>query len=185
MTRGLKPAIFFIIYILFLQVVNGQTELTMTDYLSQKFVQYCNAVPREEIYIQTDRDEYISGEYLWFNAYLIDRQSLKPSSSSKIVYFELLNPENRPVVQKRIGLVKGFGPGEINIPDTLTTGTYTIRAYTSWMKNFLPYNCFIKDIKIYNALSSKTFKKKSTSDDYPVTGAEHNLPYISPGSGIS
>jgi hypothetical protein len=185
MTKGLKPAISFIIYILFLQVVDGQTQLTMTDYLSQKFVQYCKSVPREEIYLQMDREEYISGEYLWFDAYLIDRQSFKPSSNSKIVYFELLNPENRPVVQKRIGLVKGFGPGEINIPDTLTTGTYTIRAYTSWMKNFLPYNCFNKDIKIYNALSSKTFKKKSNSDDYQGSGAEHNLPYFAPGSGIS
>jgi hypothetical protein len=185
MTKGLKPAISFIIYILFLQVANGQKQLTMTDYLSQKFEQYCKAVPREEIYIQTDREEYISGEKLWFNTYLIDRQSLKPSSNSKIVYFELLNPENRPVVQKRFGLDKGFGPGEINIPDTLTTGTYTIRAYTSWMKNFLPYNCFIKDIKIYNALSSKTFKKKSNSISFSGSGAEGNLSYFTPGNEIS
>ncbi len=182
MTKGLKPAISFIICMLSLQVVNGQTQITMTDYLSNKFNQYCKEMPWEEIYVQTDREQYISGENLWFKAYLIDRQSSKPSSDSKIVYFELLNPENRPVVQKRIGLDKGFGPGEISIPDTLTSGTYTIRAYTSWMKNFLPYNCFMKEIKIYNALSTKTFKEHSNLSDTTsiIMGSR-----IVPGQGIS
>ena len=124
---------------------------------------YTESVPREEIYIHSDRDEYISGEDLWFNIYLIDRQSFKPSSDSKIAYFELLNPDNRPIVQKRILLDGGFGPGQIILPDTLSTGTYTIRAYTSWMKNFLPSNCFSKDIHIYNAFSSRAFKEKVNS----------------------
>jgi hypothetical protein len=130
----------------------------MTDYLSKKFLNYTTSVPREEIYVHSDRDEYISGEDLWFNIYLIDRKSLKPSSESKIAYFELLNPENRPIVQKRIWLDGGFGPGQIVLPDTLSTGTYTVRAYTSWMKNFMPVNCFTKDIHIYNAFSNRKFK---------------------------
>jgi len=62
---------------------------------------YTTSVPREEIYTLR-QDEYISGEDMWFNIYLIDRQSFKPSYGSKIAYFELLNPENRPIVQKRI-----------------------------------------------------------------------------------
>jgi hypothetical protein len=136
----------------------------MPDFLSQKFSKYIISVPREEIYIHTDRSDYISGEEMWFNVYLIDRQSLKPSSGSKIAYFELLNPENLPIVQKRILLNSGFGPGQIVLPDTLSTGTYTIRAYTSWMKNFLPYNCFNEDIHIYNAFSNRTFKEKIYSE---------------------
>jgi hypothetical protein len=135
----------------------------MSDYLSQKFLDYTTAVPREEIYIHSDRLDYLSGEDMWFNIYLIDRQSLKPSSGSKIAYFELLNPENRPIVQKRLLLDGGFGPGQIVLPDTLSTGTYTIRAYTSWMKNFLPINCFTEDIHIYNSFSNRTIKGKGNS----------------------
>jgi hypothetical protein len=135
----------------------------MTDYIRQKFLNYTTSVPREEIYVHSDRDEYISGEDLWFNIYLIDRQSFKPSSGSKIAYFELLNPENRPIVQKRILLEGGFGPGQIVLPDTLSSGIYTIRAYTNWMKNFLPVNCFTKDIHIYNVFSSRSFKEKINS----------------------
>jgi hypothetical protein len=162
MIRNFKPAIILLLHIMLMQKVCGQASLNMTDYLSQKLLKYTVSVPREEIYIHTDRNEYISGEDIWFNIYLIDRQSHKPTTESKIAYFELLNPENRPIVQKRLWLENGFGPGQIVLPDTLSTGVYTIRAYTNWMKNFLPYNCFTKEVRIYNSFSNKVFKGKRT-----------------------
>jgi hypothetical protein len=178
MIKKLRPAVFILIHFLFLHGIYGQIPANMTDYLRQKFLNYTSSVPREEIYIHSDRYEYISGEDLWFNIYLIDRQSFKASSGSKIAYFELLNPENRPIVQKRIILEGGFGPGQIVLPDTLSTGIYTIRAYTNWMKNFLPVNCFTKDIHVFNAFSSRSFKEKINSgkkisgntgpDNYPA-----------------
>ena len=178
MIKKLRPAVFILIHFLFLHGIYGQIPANMTDYLRQKFLNYTSSVPREEIYIHSDRYEYISGEDLWFNIYLIDRQSFKASSGSKIAYFELLNPENRPIVQKRIILEEGFGPGQIVLPDTLSTGIYTIRAYTNWMKNFLPVNCFTKDIHVFNAFSSRSFKEKINSgkrilentgpDNYPA-----------------
>jgi hypothetical protein len=160
MTKKLKPAILLLLNLLLLQSISGQSQISVTDFLEQRFVRYCESIPWEEVYLHSDREEYISGENLWFTTYLIDRKSFKPSLNSKIIYFELLNPVNRPVVQKRIFVDKGFGPGHIVLPDTLTTGTYTIRAYTSWMKNFLPYNCFMKEIKIYNAFNTREFKEK-------------------------
>jgi uncharacterized metal-binding protein len=165
MREKLKPVIIILFFILLLQTVSGQNKENIPEWLRQKFQHYIENVPREEIYIQTDREEYISGEYVWFSVYLIDRQTSKPSASSRIVYFELLNSENRPVVQKRIVLDKGSGPGEIVLPDTLSSGTYTIRAYTNWMKNFLPANCFMKDIRIYNALSKKAYRSKIYSSE--------------------
>jgi hypothetical protein len=164
MIKKFKPAILVLAHILLLQGICGQVPMNMTDYLSKKFSNYTTSVPREEIYVHSDRDEYISGEVMWFNLYLIDRKSLKASPESKIAYFELLNAENRPIVQKRILLDDGFGPGQIVLPDTLSTGIYTIRAYTSWMKNFFPFNCFTKNINIYNAFSLKTIKKTIISD---------------------
>ena len=180
MIKKFKPASLFLMHFLFLQGIIGQTPMNMADYLSRKFLNYTALVPREEIYVHSDREEYISGEDLWYNIYLIDRQSLKPSSESKVAYFELLNPESRPIVQKKIWLNEGFGPGQIILPDTLSTGTYTIRAYTSWMKNFLPYNCFTKNIKIYNAFSAKTFKgKQKTNNIIKDTANAQDYPSLS------
>jgi len=154
-------AILILVLIMLLQNLSGQKPANMTDLLTHKFQDYVSSVPREEIFVHSDRDAFISGEDIWFSIYLIDRQSSKPSSESKIAYFELLNPDNRPIVQKKLWLNGGFGPGHIVLPDTLSTGTYTIRAYTSWMKNFLPYNSFSKEVRVYNSFSSRTFKKKN------------------------
>jgi hypothetical protein len=160
MIKKNKPAILILLPFIILNGLYGQYQ-NVPDSLSKKFLKYCEAVPREEVFIHSDREEYIAGEDLWFNAYVIDRQKCMPSLASRILYFEVLNSDNRPVAQKRINISSGFGPGQIVLPDTLSTGIYTIRAYTNWMKNFLPSNCFIKDVTIYNAINNKTLFVKS------------------------
>ncbi len=147
----------------FLQLnVSGQDKTDFLDVLSEKLLKYCEKYPREEIFVHTDRDEYIAGEEIWVKIYLIDRQSNKPSDESKIAYLEILNADNRAVVQKQFRLNKGSGPGMVVLPDTLSSGNYTLRAYTNWMKNFLPVNCFMKKLNIYNTLSNRAFRTSMT-----------------------
>jgi hypothetical protein len=172
MSNKIKTAIIFLICLLFVPSANCQIQNNIPDYLRQKFLKYTENVPWEEIFLHSDREEYIAGEDLWFNIYLIDRKSFKPSLNSRIVYFELLNGENRPIVQKRFSLDNGSGPGRILLPDTLSTGLYTVRAYTSWMKNFAPENCFIKAIKVYNALNARGDEKIKREWDF--TSEEYN-----------
>jgi hypothetical protein len=162
MTNHLRISVFlFILYLPFI-VSSGQGNTILTEIISEKFNNYCKAVPWEEIFVHTDRDRFIAGEDIWFKAYLISRPDNNPANASKLAYFELLNSENKPVVQKRIRLENGSGPGQITLPDTLSTGSYKIRVYTNWMKNFFPHNCFMKEIMIYNAISDKTLKGRST-----------------------
>jgi hypothetical protein len=151
---------YLVIPLIFLVVQSsfGQVRLDVPDYLSRKFTSYCQSVPREEVFMHTDRDEYIAGEVVWFTVYTFDRQTLSPSLNSRLVYVELVAPDNRPLIKSRFAINMGSGPGQFQLPDTLSSGLYTIRAYTGWMKNFLPDNCFTKDIRIYNAISSKPFK---------------------------
>lgn len=160
------PVILLLLNFFYQQNGYSQAPLNIPEYITRKFQSYCSSVPREEIFIHTDREEYISGEDLWFKIYLIDRQSFKPSLNSRIVYFEVLNADNKPVLQKKILIDNGFGPGQAVLPDSLSSGIYTIRAYTSWMKNFLPYNCFMKDISVYNSYKTKTFIRSVRSPDY-------------------
>jgi hypothetical protein len=147
-----------ILFCFLYQSVFSQGQISFLDSLSEKFVRYCELYPREELYVHTDREEYIAGEKIWFEMYLFDRQSTSLSSNSSVAYFEILNSENRPVVQKRIKLEQGTGPGMADLPDTLSSGNYILRAYTNRMKNFMPDNCFTKKINIYNALHSYEFK---------------------------
>jgi hypothetical protein len=70
-----------------------------------------------------------------------------------------LDPDNQTVSQTKIRLDNGSGGGGFRLPDSLNTGEYTLRAYTNWMKNFLPNGCFMKIVKIYNPFSESVFKK--------------------------
>lgn len=180
----LKPAVTFILLFLSVDFSFAQVQKDMTGYLRQKFISYTDTVFREEIFVHTDRDTYIAGEDIWFNLYLIDRKSNKPVFDNKIAYIELLNPENLPVIQKKISIDKASGSGHLVLPDTLSPGTYTIRAYTSRMKNFLPYNCYMKEIGIYNALIRKPFRRKVYSDDSVSANKPAGINSGRPGSGL-
>ncbi|HVN58659.1 MAG TPA: hypothetical protein VMT63_10200 [Bacteroidales bacterium] len=150
MPRINKYCLITFLLLLQLSTLEGQIMKTVTE----KFEKFCREIPREEIYLQTDRSQYVAGEDVWFSTYLFDRLNNKTSCYSSIIYVEIFNQENRPVGQKRILSDKGFGAGEILLPDTLVTGCYTLRAYTSGMKKHLPYNCFSKTIRVYNALNT-------------------------------
>lgn len=149
-----------LLLIFFLSVLNshGQGNVSPEELLKEKFRNYCSLIPWEEIYTHTDRSEYIAGENLWFALYLFDRQKSKLSDHSSLAYFDFINADNRQIIGKRIVLDKGKGQGHIKLPDTLSTGRYIIRAYTNWMKNFHPVNCFVKEVTVYNAFSERTLK---------------------------
>jgi hypothetical protein len=184
MIRSFNPIQFLIIFlVLTCSSMQGQTGPNAV--IKERFINYCKEIPREEIYVQTDREEFISGEDLWFNIFLIDRQTNKLSGNSELVYFELLNPDNMPIIRKRIRIVNGTGPGQIILPDSISSGKYTVRAYTNWMKNFLPANCFIQKINIYNALSSKSFTEKRDDSGQKADETDKYQNPLRLNSGIS
>ena len=155
MNKYIKSILLLLFLLLPYSLSKGQQSNGFNSVVSEKFKRFCNTIPREDVYLHTDIDEYIAGENVWLNAYLFDRMCSKLSDGSDVIYAELLNSENQPVVQKKICIEKGAGPGFFILPDTLSTGVYVLRAYTAWMKNFLPANCFMKEIKVYNSLNSK------------------------------
>ncbi len=181
MIKFVKHSLFFLSFLLFLPVTYGQVQVSFNESVTEKFMNYCQAIPWEEIYVHTDREEYIAGEDIWYNIYLIDRQSSKPSSNSKIAYFELLNHDNRPVVQERIRLEGGYGPGQIVLPDTLSSGNYTLRVYTNWMRNFLPSNCYLKNINIYNAITTRASAGRISQGPFESDAVKNSIISSEPG----
>jgi hypothetical protein len=110
-----------------------------------------------QVYLHVDRSKYIAGEDVWFSIYSIDPESGKLSSKSAIAYIELLNPWSKSLIQRRFRLFNGRGEGNFLLPDSVSSGTYTVRAYTRWMENFLPGNCFMYEINVFNPFKSQDF----------------------------
>jgi hypothetical protein len=166
MIKSFKLIVFSIIMPILLADYQIIAQSRTAEDVRNLLAEYCKNLPREEIYAHTDRESYVAGEELWFSAFLFDRQSGSLSSKSVIAYFELLNPDNVAVIQKRFLISDGICPGNAHLPDTLTSGTYTLRVYTNWMKNFLPENAFMKNISIINPFRSNGFKQKMIFEEH-------------------
>ena len=102
----------------------------------------------EEVFLQISSDRFVSGEHILFHAFVRSKFSGKLSELSSILYIELLDNEQKPVVQTKIRLEKGQGSGDYFISSLIESGNYQLIGYTRWMKNFGDY--YRIPITIYN-----------------------------------
>lgn len=103
--------------------------------------------PIEKIYLHLDRENYIAGETIWFKAYLYS--DYQPDTISTSLYVELLNTSFETINRKVLPVFLGNTIGQIELPDSLLTGNYIIRAYTLTMMNQDPAFLYKKSILIY------------------------------------
>jgi hypothetical protein len=97
----------------------------------------CSLDNDEKVYVQLEKNIYISGEELKYKAYVVNSYTLKRSLQSKVLYFEI-SGNNTRVFSWRTNLNKGLCHGTVILPDTISGGMYTLRAYTNWMRNTSP-----------------------------------------------
>ncbi|QDA60567.1 TonB-dependent receptor plug domain-containing protein [Hymenobacter jejuensis] len=109
---------------------------------------YTGAFP-EKSYLHLDKPLYATGETIWFKAYVVDASQHRPDTLSRVVYVDLLSPTQKVVMQRVLRLTNGTAHGDFALPDTLTQGLYTVRAYTNWMRNQGPEYFFTKQIPIW------------------------------------
>ncbi len=127
------------------------------DTLRKKFDSHRKNNLTEKIYLHTDRAAYLTGETLWFKAYVTDGALHQSINLSKVAYVEIIDKDSAPVVQAKISLTNGIGHGSLYLPATINSGNYIVRAYTNWMKNAPTDYFFHQPITIIN-----TFKKIET-----------------------
>jgi len=90
----------------------------------------------EKIYIQTTKDVYSNDETLWFKTTVASAAGHYPTFLSKVLYVELIDKNEKVVEKKIIKIENGVGDGFFNIYSYYPSGTYLLRAYTQWNKNF-------------------------------------------------
>ena len=122
--------------------------------VQNNFNLYKQSALQEKIYVHTDKSTYLPGEILWFKIYCVDGNDHKPLNLSKVVYIDLLDNNQVPVIQAKAAIKNGSGDGSLYVPVTVNTGNYKLRAYTNWMKNFSPDFYFEKTITLVNPLKS-------------------------------
>ncbi|MDP4254563.1 MAG: hypothetical protein Q8938_11185 [Bacteroidota bacterium] len=109
---------------------------------------------QEKLFVHTDKTAYLAGEICWFKLYCLDGTSHRPLPISKLAYVDILDRDDRYLLQGKIALDQAEGEGSFYLPLTLASGNYKLRAYTNWMKNFGPDFFFEQPITIINTLKT-------------------------------
>ena len=136
------------------------------DRLGRQLRRHEQRDPHEKLFLHLDRPLYLSGETMWFGVYAADGTTARPLPLSSIAYVELLNARQQPVLQGKVALREATGQGSFVLPASLPAGRYTVRAYTSWMRNFGPDTYFHTTVAVVNTFTaSGTAAKDSATAD--------------------
>ncbi|MBN7813274.1 TonB-dependent receptor plug domain-containing protein [Algoriphagus sp. H41] len=99
------------------------------------FQRYVTELPQEKVYLHLDRTYYGAGETIWLKAYLVEGPNHQLSALSSTVYVELIDSQGHLIDHVRLFSPSGLAAGQLDLPDSLSSGDYLIRAYTHWMRN--------------------------------------------------
>ncbi len=136
------------------------------DRLGRQLRRHEQRDPHEKLFLHLDRPVYLSGETMWFSVYAADGTTARPLPLSSVAYVEVLDAKHQPVLQGKVTLREATGQGSFVLPASLPAGRYTVRAYTSWMRNFGPETYFHAAITVVNTFTaSGTAAKDSATAD--------------------
>ena len=96
-----------------------------------------NSFPLETIYVQTDKQNYFTGETVWFRAFLVNSQTHVQETLSRFVYAELINAQGE--VKDRVMIVhddNGVFAGHFLVTENLEAGSYILRFFTRHLESF-------------------------------------------------
>jgi len=100
--------------------------------------------PAEELFLHFDKPYYAVGDTIWFKAYLFRAATHDYSPFSGVLYVDLINDSSKKVRRMSVPVNFGVSWGQLPLTeDEIRDGSYTICAYTRWMRNF-GAECFFR-----------------------------------------
>jgi alpha-2-macroglobulin-like protein len=127
--------------------------------LKESIKLYNKTFPEEKVYVQLDKPFYKPGEDVWFNVFVLNSNTHKPTQISDVVYVELIDPKGNVASKLDLVVREGTAHGDFSLVSSVPGGMYQIRAYTSWMKNFGNENFFKKDIQVQRIITPRFLLK--------------------------
>jgi len=131
-----------------ISVLYGQGNAVL-DTAVNNIAKQLSVYPQEKLYLHTDKPYYITGEKLFFRAFLLDAFTNKQTAISRYIYVELINPADSVVQRVKVRSdTTNLFYGVIPLSEELPQGDYKIRAYTQYMRNQGENSFFSKYVRI-------------------------------------
>jgi len=151
----------FVLFLLLAASLHCFAQRETLSGLVEKLQSHQQNTLQEKIFVHLDRTFYVGGETMWFKIYLVDGYFHHPLDVSKVVYVDVLDRNQKPVIQTKVAIGNGRGNGSVSIPTSIDSDNYTVRAYTNWMKNFSADFYFHQNISIVNVFQRLNEKDKT------------------------
>nr|WP_321237127.1 hypothetical protein [uncultured Psychroserpens sp.] len=143
---------------------------------------------RELVYAHLNKSIYIKGESIGFKAYVLDKYTKRLATQAANLYCVISDATGKIIENKLLIINNGTAIGDFEIGDTYTSGYYTIKIYTNWMRNFNEQNLFVENIRIIDPeiekqMTSEVDVKKVDAQFLPegghsVSGVENTIGVI-------
>jgi hypothetical protein len=134
----MRKLIFYIAFVFLLPVVtvHAQTDFAtrLTDKLSTFYARHIPV----KLHLFFNQPAYHPGDTAYFHISFLTAEGYKGFSGRQIIDVALVDDKNEPVVRQQVLVRDGFGHNQVVIPASLVPGTYTVTAYSDWMKNYDP-----------------------------------------------
>ncbi|WP_299884028.1 hypothetical protein [uncultured Lacinutrix sp.] len=154
---------FFIFQLIAFQFIIAQNDITNSNLIT-KYENY-SELPREVVYLHLNKSTYIKGEALGLSGYVIDKETKRPSALTTNLYCVIEDSNNKIIKSKLIRVNNGYLKSVFSIDGLFTSGEYTVKAYTNWMKNFDEQNIFIETITIIDPETTSIVKNKTLKNN--------------------
>jgi len=110
-----------------------------------------NLVAVENVYLSTDRSDYLAGDTIWFSAFVLNNLHMDSTSLSRILYVDLIDADNKPAQHLKLIIINGRATGDIALKKDMKNGICRLRGYTSYMRNFQGEYLFEKDLTVHQS----------------------------------
>ncbi|HCW08360.1 MAG TPA: hypothetical protein DGG95_13450 [Cytophagales bacterium] len=142
------------------------------DFISivkSKSSNYFNKIDRVKLELILNQPKYVPGDTIIIRSLYLKATDLKPVMGTQVVHVALFDQNGKIELTRFFSITNGVSTNKLVLPKELTTGKYTLLAFTEWMKN-LDQALFYKQDFI--VAGSKLLRKivKDTIEFYPEGG---------------
>lgn len=136
-----------------------------TPKAEESYLEYFK-LPRETLFLHTNKTTYLAEEEIWFKAYAYDRKNSLTSKSTTNIYLGLYDEKGNQIDKKLYLAEKGAAIGNYTLDSLIPSGEYYLKVSTNWMKNFKEDDAFVQKIQIINPKVEDKYKKEISKKEF-------------------
>lgn len=140
----------------------------------EKYKEYFE-LPRESIYVHTNKSIFINGETIWFKGYAVDRTTNTLNDLVRNVQVSVYDQRGNKIEESMVLASEGIFVNQIKIDSTYEAGRYYLKAMTNYMNNFKESDAYFQTFNVVNEIENE--RKNPKKLELIVRPEGHSITY--------